>query len=435
MAQLPTSCGSAGGIELQGVTITSLADSFATDHIDLNATAEKSGSCYHVSASLHAALTFSLSGGILTPHLNVDPITVSGGVDAGCIVLLALVGGPIGVAITTAVDAFGPAIAEALADDAIAKALASGLPGVPTGNLGVAQLNSVSIATEGMTLQGTIPVIITAASASKILDLNGSVTTSDKELISDGVFHTQIWCMATPKDYPYAEYSQQQEGTFQLTGQFVQLPLSPVFTVNAPGTDDIVLTGPSGTVAIPNVDCHYPMPLMSSGVNFAQTVHIDYQIDGTGIRLRNRWQEGDYYIWLNATATGCDGQPLTDDNGQALSTYVVVQFEGDHVEIGGGYTADVQYCAELLAAWIRRINGEYKLWQKVPKWVEVNYPAPEELVAYVRDLLSLGLQETDDVLRTIKAAHGSSFIRAMLSPAATQRALAAAPMAVRGAES
>jgi hypothetical protein len=422
VTHLPTTCGSAGGFDTQGVTITKLTDSFANGHIDITGTATKSGFCYDASASFHGTLTLTLSGGTLVPDVALDQPNVSIDIPWYCFLAAAVVLGPLGLAIGAAVEIVGPTIAEALASNSIKQALGSGLPTVGTGGLGAGQLKSVSITTEGLTLQGVVPIFVSTPFVSKMLDLNGSVTTTNKSTISTGVFHAKVWCMATAKDYPYTEYSQHQEGTFQLTGQLVQLPLTPAFTVSANGPE-IALTGTVGTVAIPNVDAHFPMPLATGGAKVTQTVHIDYEVVGTTVKLRNRPEEGDYSFWLNATATGCKGQPINDDNNKAPSTFTFVEFEGDHVEIGGGFAADVQYCAQLLASFAQKYSQEYSIWQKVPIWVEVNYPAPEELAAYVRDLVSLGLRETDDVLRAIKTAHGNSFVRAMLSPAATHPAL------------
>jgi hypothetical protein len=46
------------------------------------------------------------------------------------------------------------------------------------------------------------------------------------------------------------------------------------------------------------------------------------------------------------------------------------------VDIGGGYAADVQYCAQLLVEMMKRISRisqQYAPYQKVPIWQQVNY--------------------------------------------------------------
>jgi len=220
--------------------------------------------------------------------------------------------------------------------------------------------------------------------------------------------------MPEAKDYPYDEYSQQQEGTYTLSGTLVPLPLTPVFAVSSNGPA-VPLTGSTGTAEIPNVDCFYSMPLATGGTKVVQTVHLDYTISGTTIHLKNRPAEGNYSIILFAQAHDAKGQAIADANGN-LQTFEWAECEGDHLDIDGGYTADVQTCGALLSQWVQRIAADYKIYQKVPVWVEVNYPAPDKLLAYIQNIQALGIPEADDILRSTKIAHGNSFNRAILSP-------------------
>jgi hypothetical protein len=419
VAKLPTSCGSAGRLDAQGVTLTSVVDSFGNQQIDINGTATKSGPCYDASASFHGTIQLSLSGSTLTPHVNVDDPIVDISIPWYCILAAPFVLGPLGIAITSSITLIGPAIAGSLLGDALRNALGSGLPGIGTGGLTFFTVTGVSITTEGLTIQGTVPLSVATSQFSRRLTLTGSVTTSSSVKIDSGIFHTKVWCMPEAKDYPYDEYTQQQEGTYTLSGTMVPLPLTPVLTLNATGVPAVSLSGSSGTVQIPNVDCYFPAPLGSGGAKVNQTVHIDYTISGGTVHLKNRVAEGNYAVWLTAQAKDASGQPVKDGSSE-LQTFEFVQFEGHHMEIGGGYAADVQTCAALLAQWVQRISSDYKIYQKVPIWVEVNYPAPDELVAYIRDLVALGIPEVDNVLGTIKAVHGNSFNRAIFSPAASQ---------------
>lgn len=185
------------------------------------------------------------------------------------------------------------------------------------------------------------------------------------------------------------------------------------------------LTGNSGTIALPNVNTHYPMPLATGGTDMQQTVHISYSISGATIQLTNVPTEGDYSFYLNATATDCAGQPIHDDTNGDLNTYVQVQFEGDYVDIGGGYAADVQYCGQLLYQLAQKISHQYDPNQTVPIWQQVNYPPPEGLIQFIRDVVALGIPQADEILVTSKIAHGNSFYRALFSPAATRPGLLA----------
>jgi hypothetical protein len=431
VGHLPGSCGQTGGFDTQGVTVNNISDSFANGHIDINGSVSKSGTCYDANGTFHGAITFSISGTTLTPNLNMDQPNVDVDIPWYCWLAAGVVLGPIGLVLAGIADAVADKIATSLAGDALKNALGGGIPGVGVGGLSGASFSSVAITTEGITMQGTVPLFVSHPFVVPMLKLDGSVMTTHSQVIDSGIFHAQIWCMPEAKDYPYTEYSQQQRGVYQLSGTMVSQPLTPHYTISLNGTT-IPLTGTSGTVALPNVDTHYPMPLATGGTAMKQTVHIGYTISSTGIQLTNVPSEGDYSFYLNVTATDCKGNPVQDDTHKTLSTWLHVQFEGDHVDIGGGYAADVQHCAQLLADWIKKITQQYVPQQKVPIWEQVNYPPPERMIEFIRDLIALGIPQADEVLVASKIAHGNSFYRALLSPAASQPGLLRAKSDIAG---
>ena len=413
------------------MTVNSISDSFANGHIDINGSVSKSGFCYDANGTFHGTVTFSISGTTLTPNLDMDQPNVDVEIPWYCWLAAGVVLGPIGLALVRITDAVADPIATSLAGDALKNALGGGIPGTGISGLAGASFRSVAVTTEGITLQGRVPITIYDPLVWPKLTLSGSVMTTQSQEVGSGIFHTQLWCMPEAKDYPYTESAQQQRGVYQLSGTMVSQPLTPHYTISSNGTT-IPLTGTSGTIALPNVDTHYPMPLATGGTAMQQTVHIGYTISGTGIQLTNVPSEGDYAFYLNVTATDCKGNPVQDDSQSILSTWVHVQFEGDHVDIGGGYGADVQHCAQLLAEWIKRITQQYMPQQKVPIWQQVNYPPPEGLIEYIRDLIALGIPQADEVLVASKIAHGNSFYRALLSPAASQPGLLRAKSGIAG---
>ncbi|MDQ3918329.1 MAG: hypothetical protein M3348_07610 [Acidobacteriota bacterium] len=415
---LPGSCGPAGGFDTQGVTINSITDGFADGHIDINGSVSKSGFCYDATGTFHGAITMSISGTTLTPSVKMDQPDVDVSIPWYCYLAAGIVLGPLGIAIAAVVDLVADKVASSLAGDALKGALGNGIPGIGVGGLSGASFSGVSITTEGLTLQGTVQMFLSPSSNTPGLDLDGSVITTSKQELGSGIFHTQVWCLP-PKDYPYTEYAQEQKGIYTLSGQMVTQPLTPHFTISSDGTT-VALTGSSGTVTLPDVMTHYPMPLATGGTALQQSVHIGYTITGTTVKLTNTPSEGDYSVQLSATATDCAGATVKDNAQHNLTASAHVQFEGDHVEIGGGYADDVQYCAQLLRDLTRKISERYKIYQKVPIWQQINYPAPDDMIEYIRDLVALGAREVDDILLTSKIAHGNSFYRAIFSPAATQ---------------
>jgi hypothetical protein len=426
---LPGSCGPASSFETGGVSVNSITDSFANGHIDINGAVSKSGFCYDATGTFHGALTLSVSGSTLNPSLTMDDPNVDVSIPWYCYVAAGVVLGPIGLVLAGVADAVADGIVSSLAGDAIRNALGSGIPGIGLGALSAATFSSASITPEGLTLQGTVPVFVSHPSVSPALHLNGSVITNHSEVVSSGVFHAKVWCMPDAKDYPYSEYVQQQAGVYSFSGTMVSQPLTPQYTINASGGPAVPLTGTSGTIALPNVNTHYPMPLATGGTALVQTVHISYTISGTSVQLTNVPSEGNYSIYLNLSTKDCAGNTVQNEFHHDLTTWAHLQFEGDKVDIGGGYAQDVQTCAQKLKGMIDQLNDKYKVWQRVPKWQQVNYPAPERMIEYIRDLVATGLPQADEILLHSKIAHGSSFYRALFAPAAKQPALLKANLA------
>lgn len=421
VSHLPGSCGPAGGFDKGGVTITSITDSFANGHININGGVSKSGTCYDATGTFHGTLTLTVSGSNLTPNLNMDEPDIDISIPWYCWLAAAFVLGPIGIAIAAVISTVGDTIASSLAGDAIKEALGTGIPGISLGGLSGASFSSTKLTTEGLSLQGTVPVFVSHPYVPQAISIDGSVITTNSQVVGSGTYHAKLWCMDNPKDYPYTEYSQQQTGTYYLSGSLVTLPLTPRFTLSTSGGAPVPLTGSNGTVAIPNVTTHYPTPLATGGTAMTQTVHVAYSISGGTLRLTNTPSEGNYTLHLDVTATDCTGQVVKNDTTHNdLTSFGYVQFEGDHVDIGGGYAADVQACGQLLRQMVESIADKYKQYQNVPIWEQVNYPPPERVITYIRDLVSTGLPQMDEILVASKIAHGNSFYRAIFSPVALQ---------------
>jgi len=419
-SSLPPSCGSNTHFSTQGVTVKSITDSFATGHIDINGAVSKSGTCYDASGTFHGTIIFTASGSTLTPAIHMDQPNVDVSIPWYCWLVAGIVLGPLGLVLAGVLDGVANGIAGSLAGAALSNALGGGIPGVSLGGLSGASFSGVVITTAGLTLQGSVPVFVSAPFLTPEITVAGSVTTGASHIVSSGTFHTQLWCMDHAKDYPYTEYAQNQKGTYNVTGQLVTQPFTPHFSLQVPGGPIQPLSGNSGTAVLSNVECHYPMPLATGGNAVVQDVHIGYFISGTTIQLTNTPSEGDYYFYLNATASDCNGNPLKDFEGDDMLSWAQVQFEGDHVDIGGDYAADEQQCAAELQKLLQQILQNSKQWQYVPTWVQVDFPPPEQLIQYFRDLVSINEAVADEILIQSKIAHGNSFYRAIFSPAATQ---------------
>ena len=96
--------------------------------------------------------------------------------------------------------------------------------------------------------------------------------------------------------------------------------------------------GTSGEVTVEQVGCKYAMPLDSgsggSGTEVIQDVRIGYTItedpvNGDAVRLTNDPDHGNFSVQLSCKAT--------DPMGTVREATAWVEFEGNPVEIGGGY--------------------------------------------------------------------------------------------------
>jgi len=434
VAKLPGSCGQAHSFKTQGVNIKNIADSFADGHIDINGSVSKSGTCYDASGTFHGTLTLSIAGSTVTPNVVMDEPDIDVSIPWYCWLAAAVVLGPIGVVLAGVVDVVADSIASGFAGDAMKNALGGAIPGISIGALSDATFNSVAISTEGICMQGTALVVVSHQFVTPSLRLSGSVITTQKQEVASGTVHFRLWCMGQAKDYPYVEYSQHQRAVYQLIGTLVSQPLTPYFEITTNvGATRIPLAGGSGTIELPNVSTHYPMPLATGGTGMQQNVNIGYSISGTNIQLTNVPSEGDYSFWLRATATDCNGNPVQDDSQQELATWIQVQFEGDHVDIGGDWADDVQKCAEALKNLLNKWRHGLYRYPTIPVFPPVDYPPPETLITYIRDVVALDVPQSDEILVASKITHGNSFYRAIFSPAARQPGLlkARAKLAIR----
>ena len=413
--QLPTSCGGAGSLSKEGVEITSLKDTFANGHINIVGTVEKSGFCYDASGSFHAQVALAVSGGSLVPTLSLDEPDVSIDIPWYCYLAVGVVLGPLAATILFIVDQIIDSVVDGIAKSALSGALGSGLGAISVGGLSGASFNAVAVTPEGMTLQGSVPVFVPTSSFSPNLDIFGSVTTSSRAALSSGTWHTRIVCQSEVKDYPYTEYAQSQTGTYDLTSSMLAIPLRPSYSIAAVGAgESFPLKGQSGTITIDNVNTTYCLPLDLGGSEVKQTIHIDFEVIGTLVKLRNRPEEGNFSLILTASVKDCAGKA---PGGIPASVTNVVQFDGNFAEIGGGYWEQYQECMSWLRNRAREISERYaSRVEYVPVWVKVNYPPPELIIEQMRVLIALGLRQADDMLIHTRVAHGASFARAIHAP-------------------
>jgi len=416
VSNLPGTCGPAAGFNKDGVTVTSLSDSFGQDHLDINGSVSKSGTCYDATGTFHGTIALSISGSTLTPAVQLDDPDIDVDIPWYCWLAAGLILGPLGLVITGVVNAVAEDVANSMASAAVKGALGNNLQGVDVGGLGGASFKEVKITPAGLTLQGEAPYITIPAPMTQKFWLTGSVTTLSKNVVSSGVYHANVSPCGIDKDYPYTEYAQQQSGVYAVHASLLTPPLDLHWEIRVPkpgglGADVYPLTGASGTISF-SAKTDYPLPL-PGGSSVSQVIHIGYKISGNTVTLTNQPSEGNYSFPLYVTGTDCSGISL-----EAEDWFI---FHGEAVEMGGGYNEDMAACFAAISQWLRE-HSKIAAKRKFPPDLisPVNYPPPDEMVRSIYELVSLDLHEADVLLLDMKLAHGISYYRGLYSSAASQ---------------
>ncbi len=421
VGDLPPSCGTGNSFEFQGMTITNIADQFSSGHININGQLEKSGFCYEATGSFHAKITLSVNGSTLTPEIQFDPPDVDFDIPWYCFLTVGAILGPIQSVLLAIIEAVIDNVVDDIAGSMIGEALGNNLPGVNLGNLGGTTFSSVVIEPAGLLIQGDISFFIPESTFNESLYLDGSTTTSQKNILSTGILSAQLICMDEPKDYPYTEYSQTQVATYDVFATMLPTPFTVSYRIKTPkiGGTWVYLEGNSGTLAIPDVDTTYALPFGSGGTKVTQTVYVDYERFGTGLKLRNRPEDGNYSIYLEIIdITSCAGDSLIES---IQSVHEWVHFNGNVLEMGGSYLEDYQEClGELRKQKEKFLDSQRPKWEDVPIWVKVNHPAPEQIYEHIRMLTAVNTPEMEMTLVHTRLAHGTSFSHAFHAPAEIQ---------------
>lgn len=270
---------------------------------------------------------------------------------------------------------------------------------------GPIDMNRVTITTECLTIGGTIRQYVPPSPASRSLFLTGSVRpiphlpSEPNSVLSRGVYSSR----GCPEgDWPYTEYANKEVGTYDVVARMLALPFSSVWYVSV-GDEAKQLVGKQGTVSF-TLPCHYPQPLASGGTIVTQPVEIGFQMTDSGIELRNLPSDGNYGFQLRVEVKDCLGNTLTNT--------IPVDFNGDTVEIGGGFEqAAVKCMRDLLERLHQRSGPPRKIGAEL--WPPVDYPPPDRILALIHALAMVGTPEADHAIVNTILAHGTSFNRAI----------------------
>ena len=409
---IPPTYGNDQGIvldELEGANVMSINESLGDGVINIHGNLEKSGTCYSAQITLDIEANLVVKGPVFEG--NIQKIDVHGEtqIDWWCRVLLGLVGVPY-------IEV--PKLwIQRIVDIAINKFFI-----IPDNPL-VSGFWGVTITNEALTLQGydiygtygTGP-----SSEQKELRLHGSVTISSRIIESTGEWKAKIFCEEEEDIFPFIEYSQQQMGTYSIESKLLPIPLKvDKFELSYyPTGQTVELVGSSGIITLNNVHVYFTTPI-PDGWDVYRDVTIAYSISDNVVQLSNNLKDGNYSVSIHAYVVDCLGKPIDGSKfwqpwyGPYISS--TVNFYGNAVEIGNNFTERFQACIANTAQKVAGIAGKEILSKEAPRWVEVDFPAPEELNASIRELMILGIPKAKNILVQSKLAHGSSFYRAIFS--------------------
>lgn len=404
---LPPPCGSADGLDAEGATITSIGDSFGDGHVNIDGSIEKSTFCYDAHGTFHGEITFTATGTTLVPSLWLDDPDIDVDVEWYC--------GPtqfvyevFGFLQKIIAGAIIQSVAGGIAQSAIDGITESGLAPAKIGTITGVSFDTAAVTPEALTLNGTATVALPLAEEAAVA-LNGSVTTSAAVEIGSGT-RVVVVGFCPPTEFPYTEFAQTQTASYEVVPTLLALPLRILWSIiPGDGSAPIPLNDPdvptSGEVAIPNQSVEYPFPSANGSIVTGVTLHIDSSATGLAIQLTNQPAEGNFMFTLRAQ--------VEDSRSKLLVAETYVQFEGDTVAMGGGYSEFVSYCERKFGEWLNKHNQAADV---IEPWVPVDFPAPETLAPYVRMLLNARSPQAATALAEAKFAHGKSFQRAITLP-------------------
>jgi hypothetical protein len=409
VGQLPTACGS-GAPTVQGLQLTRLVEFFEEGSIGLHIQAGKSGICYDVDADITGRISLTIENGNLVPTIHMDQPDIDVDIPWYCVLLAGVVLGPIGIALAATADIAGGGIVAAFAGDLITDALGGGLGSIQAPSIGGVTPTDVRVHPDGLTLSGTAFVQPAPVAPAAGILLSDGVVDVASEVLGTGMTPL-VFCVEN--EYEYSEIAQFQQGLVTVTPTLVGRPLSPVWSVNSQ-----LLTPSSGTLTVP-VETRYALP-MPGGSTAVVDAQVEYEVTSGGLVLRNRPQDGNFWLDVSVVCTECSGQTWQSSTS--------VSFTGNRVDAPGFY-AEQQECVQALHAKL----GSYRAWNRfVPRWVIVNYPSPKELVEIFAYAVSLPALEADLMLAGLASLHHASLSRSIGSPKVTGIGKVNVPQHIRG---
>jgi hypothetical protein len=400
VASLPTSCGGASSLSIQGLDVTSIAATFGATGVSVDVAGSHTAAEYVADLTVHGQMAFAAQGSSVNATVHFDDpvinITVAWWDVVGSI-LTGLIWGVVSL-IVDGVNGDLSGSTSQLAD-VLVSTLLPPLPGLTL------DLDTASATAEGLTLEGTIPYTAPEA-VMPWLELSGSVLTHlPRAVASSGQFSTTSGCPIGT--YPYTEYDQIQNLTYEAVGHLLGTPLEVAWSVIADDYSVHPLTGTTGTISFTQQRCYYVRPIPGGSLPIAQTVSLSYEINGASLQLTNRAADGNYSIGLHARAVS--------PAGTVVEAATMISVQGDALEIGGTWSQDVASCVAGLAGRLRGSQQQWQMHQPSLRWQPVDHPEPGQILSMINAILATGAKDAVEVAQRALVAHGASGYEALFT--------------------
>lgn len=392
ISELPPSCGSSSGITKDGVKIINFSESFEDGYVNLNGIFNKTGNCFNANGSFKGKIELNMVDNEIVPSVVIDEPIVNVDIFWYCYLVAGILIGPIGILITDIIDSVLVNILKDIANS-VKDSLFTNIQSTNIGRIQNASLNNIIITNEGLTINGTVSIIIPKPKSPNVI-IDGSLSTVDTELISEGVYTvSELKKCEAEGDWPYKEYCKWQSGFYNVISTLLSKPLQIQWFIN-----DIPITNKNGRIKVPNIATYYRTPI-PSGSMIIKEVNIDYQITQDSIHLYNLPSDGNYTFLLKAEVTDC--------NNEVFSQIAHAYFEGQTIE------------SEFVDKfWDCLIEGGFKLATQLtrPSEMKIIGPKPNELIELIRTLTTIGTIESEELLAYTKLVYANIFNQIILSP-------------------
>jgi hypothetical protein len=398
-AQLPTTCGGAGGIDISGVTVNSIDAVFGEGRVEVYVGFHKSGPCYEASGAMASYIKFGTNGTVITSTTETLPPNIDVDVDFLCELLgIGLLGLPGSLVIIAVEDAVAD-LAKGIALTAIGAINPQPFAPPSSGLL----LKEVRVTPQEFSVIGDFRAYQPPAPTPGL-----SLDRVSKTVVSlrtfSGVWTTTLFCKNRARDYPYTETLQTQSQTYRVVASLIPLPLSVVFSVRGGygPWQKLGLGSPSSTtVTIRNLECRYPTPLSAGGSVVVRDVTLQYAISGNDVVLVSPDGQGNFGIDVRAEVTDASGRPPVGVDPAPTAT---VNFESDLIVMGPEYVNDLKECFAIVQA----INDKFSISERVPRWKQVLNPAEVGILDGLDFLNGLGTVRGEEMARHYRNAYAGA---------------------------